>query len=173
MLTHDAVFTAIAAICAGLSKTPRKLAFGIVLARNESAKPATTQRKTAVLAPFLFTQRAMARILAIFARRKEIVREIIVKHLGHFRRQLFHHLVGLGLEVLPELGEQLLVILTPVRNGVELILHPGGEVICDIGREKAFEEGRQKAPGFLGKEAALLHPHIVAVAQCLNGRGIG
>ena len=58
-------------------------------------------------------------------------------------------------------------------NVVELVLEIGGEAVFDIALEEALEERGDDAAAILGDEALLLEPHIVAVLQHLEDRGIG
>ncbi len=173
MLAKDAVLAPAVPVAARLGEAAGVFALRIVDAGDEGAEAAAAQGQPPVGAALRSTEGAFARVAAILLGRKQEVGEIFVQRLGHFRGHLLHHLVGLRLEVLPEAREQHLVFLAPVRDDVELVLHPGGEIIGDIGGEEAFEEGGQQTAGFLGEEAVFLHADIGAVAQGLDGRGVG
>jgi hypothetical protein len=56
---------------------------------------------------------------------------------------------------------------------VELLLQGGGEVVFDVAAEELLEEGGDQPALVLRHEALLLHPHIFAVAQHAEDRGVG
>ena len=60
-----------------------------------------------------------------------------------------------------------------VGDLVELLLEVGGEVVFDVAREEALQERGDQPALVLGDEPLLLEPHIVAVAQHGEGRGVG
>ena len=153
---------------AGLGEFAGELALGIVRAGDKRAEPSAAQGQPPY--PALW---ALARIAAVVLGREQVIVEVFVKRLGHFRGLALHYLVALGLEVLPELGEQVLPVLAPVRHGVEFVFHPGGEIVGDIALEEPFQKGCEKSPGFLCEETVFLGPHIITVLQHLDRRGIG
>ena len=173
ILAHNAIVGPVVAFAAGLGELARELAVGVIGAGDERAVAAAAQRQPAALAALALAQRAMARVLAVGAFGEQVVGQEFVEHLGHFRRLLVHHLFGLGLEVAPEGLEQLLPVLAPVADSVELVFEPGCVIEGDILREEAFEEGGQQPPALFGEEAVFLHPHISTVAQRLDRAGIG
>jgi len=73
----------------------------------------------------------------------------------------------------PEGFEDRLPLGTTAADFVQLILEPGGIVIGNIAVEEALEKSGQQPSTFLGEEAVLLDPHIGAVLQRLDDRGIG
>ena len=81
--------------------------------------------------------------LCIGAFGEKEIGEILVQHLGDLGRFLLHHLLGLGLEILPERFEQFLPRLVPGTDLVELVLHPRSEIVGDISREEALEKRGQ------------------------------
>ena len=173
VLAHHAIIRAALTFPARLGKAAGEFAFGVVHTGHKRAELAAAQGQAAIGAAFARAERAGTRIGPVFTRGEQEIGEVFVQCLGHFRGQLVHHLVGLGLEVLPEPREHRLVILAPVGNDVEFILHARREIIGDIGGKKPFEKGGQQPARFLCEEAAFLHPHIGPVAQGLDGRGIG
>ena len=78
-----------------------------------------------------------------------------------------------GLKSRQKLSSTACQLGAPARNLVELVLEPGGEIVGDVAFEEALEEGGQQPAAFLGIEAVLLDPDIVAVLQRLQRRGVG
>ena len=173
VIAQHCILGAILPIRARLGETAGEFAFGIIGTGDKGSELSTPQRQTAIFPAFLLAQRTKARVLAIFPLREEIVGQIFVQNLGHFGRHLVHDLVGLGFEIFPEFGQQLLVFLAPVGHDIKLVLHSGGEIISDILLKETFEEGCQQPPAFFREETVLFHPNIIAVTQRLDGRGIG
>ena len=60
-----------------------------------------------------------------------------------------------------------------VGDQVELVFEARGEIIFDIFGEKAFEEGDDDAAAVLRIEPPLVDPHIFAVLEHLQDRGVG
>ena len=60
-----------------------------------------------------------------------------------------------------------------VGDLVELLFELGGEVVADVFGEEGFEERGDEAALVLGDQPLLLDPHIVAVAQHGERRGVG
>ena len=152
---------------AGLRELAGELALGVIRAGDKRTVASATQGQAPF--PALGT---LARIGTIFPGREQIVRKELVKRLGHFGGFLLHDLVGLRLEIAPEGFEQLFPCLTATRNIVELIFHPGGEVIGNVTLEKALKERGEQSPGFFCKETVFLGPHIGTVLEHLDRRGI-
>src|SRR5579863_8842737 len=76
-------------------------------------------------------------------------------------------------EVAPEIAQYLLPVDPPARDVVELVFQIGGEIVFDIALEKAGEESGHQPATVLRYEAALVEPHVIAILQNLNDRGIG
>ena len=99
--------------------------------------------------------------------------EHVVQRVEHLGDAQFLDLLHGGDEVAPEIAEHVLPVELAGGDQVELFLEVGGEVVFDVAREEALEERRDDAAAVLGDEAALVEPHIVAVAQDVERRGIG
>ena len=167
MCAQLAILAAIGA-AAGLRELAGELALRIVRARHERAVPPAAQRKPTSLA--LGT---LARVRPVLARGEQVIGKELVQRLGHFAGLALHHLVGLGLEVLPEGLQHSLPRRPPAGHVIQLVLHSGGEVIGDIAFEEPFQKRGQQTAGFLGEEPVLLGPHIVAVLQYLQRGRVG
>ncbi len=73
----------------------------------------------------------------------------------------------------PEIAQQRLPVDLAVRNLVELLFEIGGEIVADVFGEKRLEEGCDDPSLVLGIEPLLLDPHVVAILEDRNGRGVG
>ena len=78
-----------------------------------------------------------------------------------------------GRELTPKVAQQVAPSHFVVGDAVELLLEPGREVVFDVAREEAFEECGQHPPLVLGHEPLFLDPHVAAVLEHLQDRGIG
>src|SRR6185437_9469556 len=78
-----------------------------------------------------------------------------------------------GGEIAPEILEHLLPGDMAVGDLVELVLEIGGEIVFDIALEEARQERGHEPAAVLRDETLLVEPHIVAVLQDLNDRGVG
>ena len=145
-----------------------ELAFRIVRAADEAAEPAELEPDPAVLAV-----RALARIGAVGLRRKQMRRQHLVERVDHLRDAQLLDVVDRADEVLPEVAQHVLVGQLVVGNLVELLFEAGGEIVFDVAGEEVFQERDQHAALVLGDEPLLVEPHIAAVAQHLQDRGVG
>ena len=168
MLAQHLGSRVLAFLAAGLAELAGIFALGIVGAGDEGAEAAAAQRQLPVTA-----HRAGARIAAIGLGREQHRLQKLVQLRGDVARLLLHHLGGLGLEVAPEGLQHLLPLRPAAADVVQLVLKARGEVIGHIALEETLQEGRHQPPAFLGEEAVLLHPHIVAVLEHLQRGGIG
>ena len=168
MLAQHLRSRVLAFLAARLAELAGIFALGIVGAGDEGAEAAAAQRQLAVAA-----HRAGARIAAIGLGREQHRLQKLVQLRGDVARLLLHHLGGLGLEVAPEGLQHLLPLRPAAADVIQLILKARGEVVGHIALEETLQEGRHQPPAFLGEEAVLLHPHIVAVLQHLQRGGIG
>ncbi len=73
----------------------------------------------------------------------------------------------------PEIAQHLFPVDLVIGDAVELFLEIGGEIIVDIAGEEAFEKGGDEAALVFRNQPLLVEPHIVAVAQDRERRGIG
>ena len=88
----------------------------------------------------------MARIAAVVARREDERPQSFVERVEHVGdAQVLDVVDGAG-EVLPEVAQHILPGELAVGDLVELFLEVGGEVVFDIAREEALEEGRDRRP---------------------------
>ena len=78
-----------------------------------------------------------------------------------------------GGEGFPETAHHLLPVDLAAGDVVQPVLHPGGEVVLDVTLEEADEEGGDEPAAVLGPEALLLQPHIIALLQDRDDRGVG
>src|SRR5690606_7243568 len=131
------------------------------------------ERKPAAGPAFLDALRALAWITLVGALREQISGQELVEHLSDFGGLALHHFVTYGLEVAPECLEHRLPLRASAGDVVELLLHPGGEIVGHVAGEEAFQKRRQKTPGVLCEETVFLHPHIGAIAQYLDRRSVG
>ena len=60
-----------------------------------------------------------------------------------------------------------------VGDAVELFFEPGREIIFDVAGEEVFQERDHDAALVLAMQALFLEPHIAAVLEHLEDRGIG
>ncbi len=144
-------------------------AIGIVRAADEG--PARSRRLEAE--PPLAAGRAEARIRSVRALRIEMGREEVVDLLQHLADPQIGGLGDGGGEVAPEARKHVLVVAVARRDLVELVLEIGGEVVFDIAAEEVGEECRDEPALVLRDQAVLVLPHIVAVLDRGDDRGIG
>jgi len=76
-------------------------------------------------------------------------------------------------EGLPEFAQQLAPVHLAARDIVELFLEMGSEIVFDVAREIAFEEGRDDAAAVFGNEALAVDAHVIALLQHVDDAGIG
>ncbi len=76
-------------------------------------------------------------------------------------------------EIAPEILQHFLPGDASAGNVVELVLEIGGEIIFDIALEELRQKRGDEAAAIFGNEALLVDPHVVAVLQHLDDRGIG
>ncbi len=76
-------------------------------------------------------------------------------------------------EVAPEVAQHVAPGDLVVRDQIELFLERGGEIVLDVFGEEAFQERDDDAAAVLRIEPALVEPHILAVLEHLQDRGIG
>src|SRR6185503_1990790 len=147
---------------------PREVAFRIVRAADEGAEASGFQRQLPRAA-----LRALAPRRAIGARREDVRLEQVVERVEHDAVAHLLDLVDRADELIPEFGEHRAPIDLAVRDLVEFLLEVGGEVVFDVAREEAFQEGDDDAAFVLGDQALLVDAHIAAVLQHLQDRGVG
>ena len=99
--------------------------------------------------------------------------EHVVERIEHLGDAQILDLVDRADEVAPEILQHLLPVDLVVGDAVELFFQRGGEIIFDIALEEVFQEGDHDAALVLAMQALLLEPHIAAVLQHLQDRGIG
>ena len=115
----------------------------------------------------------LARVHAFRADRENVRAEYFIKRIEHFADAQFGNACDGGVEVLPEVAQELFPVQLAVRHQIQLLFEAGGEVVFDIAAEELLQEGRDQPALVLGDEAVLLHLHIFAVAQHGQDRGIG
>ena len=76
-------------------------------------------------------------------------------------------------ERLPEAFEQRHPFLFAAGDGVERILHLGGEIVIDVGREIRGEKAADDLADVGGREAPALDVDVLAIAQRRDDRGVG
>ena len=76
-------------------------------------------------------------------------------------------------EVAPEIAQHVAPRHLVVGDEIELLLEAGREIVFDVFGEEAFEEGDDDAAAVLRIEPALVEPHIFAVLEHLQDRGVG
>ncbi len=99
--------------------------------------------------------------------------EHIVQRIEHLGDAQIADVVHRGDELAPEVAKHVLPVELAGGDEVELLLEVGGEVVFDVAAEEAFEEGGDQPALVLGHEPLLVDPDIFAVAQHVEGRGIG
>ena len=118
-------------------------------------------------------ERAEPRIDAVAARREDMRPEKLVEAVEHLPgAQVLGAVDGDG-EIVPEIAQQRLPVDLAIRDLVELLLEIGGEIVADVFGEEGFEEGGHQASLVLGKKALLVEPHIGAILEHGDGRGVG
>ena len=150
-----------------LGEFARIFAFGIVRARHKRAVTAAAQAQ-APGAAF----RADAWIGAVGARGEQIIGQERVQLGGHFAGLAFHHFVGFGFEIAPECSQHVFPHGAPAGHVIKFLFHAGGELVRHIAVEKAFKKRCQQTPGFFCKETVFFNPHVIAVLDHLDRRGI-
>src|ERR1700722_3082753 len=146
----------------------RVLALGVARAADEGAKLAELQRQLAFVA-----ERAEAWVDPLAARGKNVGTQKLVQAVEHLARaEILDVADGAG-EIVPEVAQERLPIDLAVRDLVELLFQIGGEIVTDVFGEERFEEGRDNPALVLRKQALLLDPHVVAILEHRDGRGVG
>ena len=149
-------------------KLAGEFAFRIVRTANEGAELAKPQSKSST-----GTVGAAADQFAGVVLLEEMRAKVFVQHINDVGNPQFRSAVDGGLEILPELRQQLFPVELSVRYRVKLILEFRREIIFHIAAEEAVEEGHDQAAAVLGDEFATVLDHIVAVLQHLDDRCIG
>src|SRR5262245_66470060 len=101
----------------------------------------------------------------ICAVRKDTLYEQIFKRVKHDAITHLLDLIDGAYKLLPELGEHSTPVDRARRNFVEPFFEAGGEIIFDVSREKAFEEGDNDAALVFRKEALLVDADIAVALQ--------
>ena len=104
---------------------------------------------------------------------KDVRPEQIVQRVEHLGDAQIADVVHGGDELAPEVAQHVLPFELARGDEVELLLEIGGEVVFDVAAEEALEEGGDQPALVLGVEPLLVDPHIFAVAQHVERRGIG
>ena len=100
-------------------------------------------------------------------------RQHLVERVDHLRDAQVLDAADRAGEVIPERAQHVLVGQLVVGNLVELLLEARGEIVLDVLLEEVLQERGEHPPFVLGDEALLVEPHIAAVAEHLQDRGIG
>ena len=144
------------------------LAGRVVRAADEGAVLAELQAEAAGAA-----SGAAARVGAVGGLGEEVRPEIGVQRVDHVGDLEVAGRGDRAAELLPELGHHVAPVGAAVGDVVEPLLQPGGELGVDVALEEAGQEGGDQPAAILGDEAPVLQPHVVAVAQHGENRGVG
>ena len=148
---------------------PGEVAIRIIRAADEGAEPAGLERQLPGGA-----LRALAARHAVGAHREDVRLEQVVERVEHDAIAHFLDVVHRADEVRPELGEHRRAnpsCRAEISSSFSSRL--GGEIVFDITREEALEEGDDDAAFVFGNEPLLVDAHIAAVLQHLQDRGVG
>ncbi len=143
-------------------------AFGIVRAADEGPELADLQRQHPRSAGW-----AQARVRPVALVGEDVRAQRLVQRVEHVGGAQLGDLADGGVEVLPEVAEELLPVQLAVRHQVQLLFQRGGEVVLHVAAEELLEERGDQAALVLGNEALLVHADIFAVAQHGQHRGVG
>ena len=110
---------------------------------------------------------------AVGARREQVRRQHLVERVDHLGDAQILDLVDRADEVAPEVAQHVLPGDLVVGDEVELLFEVGGEIVFDVAGEEVLQERDQHAALVLGHQPLLVEPHIAAVLQHLQDRGIG
>ena len=123
--------------------------------------------------PAVAAGRADARIGAVLARREQMRRQHLIERVDHAGNLQILGVVDRADEIAPEIAQHLAPRHLAVGDEIELLFEAGGEIVFDVFGEIAFQERDHDAAAVLGVKPALVEPHIFAVFQHLQDRGIG
>ncbi len=158
----------LAVLALGRGDRPGVAALRIVGAADEGAETAGLQAEPARAAGG-----ADARIGPVRTRREDHRAERVVEGVEHLGDAQLADLAHGGLEVLPEVAQQLLVVEVAGRDLVELLFQGGGEIVLHVAAEELLEEGGDQAALVVRDEPVLVHVDVGAVAQHGQDRGVG
>ena len=85
---------------------------------------------------------------------EEMRAKVFVQHVDHIGNRQFRSAVDGGLEIPPELRQQLFPVELSVRYGVKLILEFRREIIFHIAAEETVQKRHDQAATILGDELA-------------------
>src|SRR6185437_15374552 len=149
------------------TERPGELAVRIIRAADEGTETPELQSQPAGAA-----DRTHTRVLAGAGIGKEMLAEGLVERVDDVADLEVLGAANCDREIAPEILEHLLPGDPPAGDVVELVLEIGGEIVFDITLEELRQERRDKAAAVLGDEALLVEPHVIAVLQHLDDRGV-
>ena len=143
-------------------------ALRIIRAADKGAEAAELQAQ-----PALAAAGAQPRVGPRAVLREEMAAELGVERLEHRLDGQLPGPVDRRREIAPEITQQRLPVDPPARHLVELVFQIGGEIVFDVALEEAGQERGDQPAAVLRHKPAPVEPHVIAVLQHLDDRGIG